>query len=47
MAGGVIQPAAMPDVQRHEVMAGDVTLQLGPDEVAALYRELLMRASPR
>jgi hypothetical protein len=34
-------------VQRHEVMVGDVTLQLAPDEAAALYTEVLTRANPR
>jgi hypothetical protein len=31
-------------VQRHEVMVGEVTLQLDPAEVAALYEEVLTRA---
>jgi hypothetical protein len=34
-------------VQRHEVMVGDATLRLAPEEVAALYRDVLARANPR
>jgi threonine aldolase len=40
-------PTTSPSVQRHEVMVGDVTLQLDPDEAAALYTEVLTRANPR
>ena len=40
-------PTTSPSVQRHEVMVGDVTLLLDPDEVAALYMEVLARANPR
>ena len=40
-------PTTSPSVQRHEVMVGDVTLWLDPDEVAALYTEVLARANPR
>jgi hypothetical protein len=29
------------------VMVGEATLQLEPDEVAALYTEVLTRANPR
>jgi threonine aldolase len=37
-----------PHWQRHEVMVGDVTLELDPDEVRDLYAEVLTRAaSPR
>ncbi|HEX5583129.1 threonine aldolase family protein [Gaiella sp.] len=34
-----------PRWQRHEVMVGDVTLELDPDEVRELYAEVLARAS--
>ena len=34
-----------PHWQRHEVMVGEVTLQLGPDEVRELYQEILARAA--
>ena len=40
-------PTTSPSVQRHEVMVGDVTLRLDPDEVAALYVEVLTRANRR
>ena len=40
-------PTTSPSVQRHEVMVGDVTLRLDPDEVAALYAEVLARANRR
>ncbi len=34
-----------PHWQRHEVMVGEVTLQLGPDEVRELYQKILARAA--
>lgn len=34
-----------PHWQRHEVMVGEVTLQLEPDEVRELYQEILARAA--
>jgi len=40
-------PTTSPSVQRHEVMVGDATLQLGPEEVAELYADVLARANPR
>jgi hypothetical protein len=40
-------PTTSPFVQRHEVMVGDATLQLGPEEVAELYADVLARANPR
>ena len=40
-------PTTSPSVQRHEVMVGDVTLRLDPDEVAALYVEVLTLANRR
>ena len=40
-------PTTSPSVQRHEVMVGEVTLQLDPDEAAALYTEVLTRANSR
>ncbi|HEY7178285.1 MAG TPA: beta-eliminating lyase-related protein, partial [Gaiella sp.] len=36
-----------PRRQRHEVMVGEVTLALSPDEVRDLYAEILARASAR
>jgi hypothetical protein len=40
-------PTTSPSVQRHEVMVGDATLRLTAEEVAALYAEVMERASPR
>jgi len=40
-------PTTSPSVQRHEVMVGDATLQLAPEEVAELYADVLTRANPR
>jgi threonine aldolase len=40
-------PTTSPSVQRHEVMVGDATLQLAPEEVAELYADVLARANPR
>jgi threonine aldolase len=34
-------PTTSPSVQRHEVMVSDATLLLDPDEVAALYQQVL------
>jgi hypothetical protein len=41
------QPGSTPSPgwQRHEVMVGDVTLQLEPAEVAELYAEVLARTA--
>ena len=36
----------LPRRHRHEVMVGEVTLALSPDEVRDLYGEILARASP-
>jgi len=36
-----------PRRQRHEVMVGDVTLALSPDEVRDLYAEIVERAAGR
>jgi threonine aldolase len=38
-------PTTSPSWQRHEVMVGEVTLALAPDEVRDLYAEVLSRAS--
>jgi threonine aldolase len=38
-------PTTSPSVQRHEVMVSDATLQLEPDEVAALYQQVLAWAA--
>jgi hypothetical protein len=36
-----------PSWQRHEVMVGEVTLSLQPDEVRELYAEILARAAEK
>ena len=38
-------PTTSPSWQRHEVMVGDATLQLEPDLVHDLYKEILARAA--
>jgi threonine aldolase len=38
-------PTTSPSVQRHEVMVGEGTLRLDPDEVAALYQQVLAWAA--
>jgi len=40
-------PTTSPFVQRHEVTVGDATLRLAPEEVAALYADVLSRANQR